>query len=119
MLRRDPQEYDVTDLFNDLSEDALNVEGFLDWASDGFPNIDWDRVKHSYCWMGSVTRQWVEEVCGQHDYMVEEVFDYVVRNAEGTLKMIVEADNYGYMDSEEDAVRTVALINIWRAEGMI
>ena len=116
---RDTQEYDTTDLFYELSEDALNVEGFLDWAYQNFPGIGWTRVEKSAGWEGSVTKQWVEDVCEEHDYMVDDVHEYMVRNAEGALKMIIEADNYGYLDSQEETEKLVALINIWRAEELL
>ena len=116
-MRRNPQDYDVTDLFNELVDDAMNFEEYIDWVDES--SVDWDRAEDSFASYCSVTRHWVEFVCEGKEYMVEDVFDYLVDNATGSFRAAIEADNYGYLTTFEDAVNILALVNCLGVEGIL
>ena len=118
-LRRNWQDYDATDLFYELADDALNFDGFREWAESGFEGISWERVENCYAWSGSVMRQWVEWACGSSEWIVDDVFDYVLDQATSHLRRFIEADNYGYMTSEEETTRVFDMYNMWIAEEVI
>jgi hypothetical protein len=115
-VRHDPQEYDVTDLYNELVDDC-NFESFLNFLEK--EPIDWPGAYAAREWNGSVTDQFVKWICGSHDYMVEDVLEIVTRDSSGAMRALVEADNHGFMKTKADAERAFELINCLEAEKVI
>ena len=119
---RDPQEYDITDLLDELVSDALNFTNYIDMWQDY--RIDWKRVgKQSggSAWDNSVFKQYIEDCCGRHLGLAEEVLEGVMDNIQESqpLNMVMEADNYDHIQTVEDLDNLMTLIMIWIGEGVI
>lgn len=121
-MRYDLQEYDFTDIWNEVLDDLASYDGLYEWATTYPDGPDWDRVANSVTWKGALFTQWVEWVCGDR-VAVEDVTDhlslYVNNVLEPATLMIYQADNYEHIKSRDEAETVFDLINVWKTEGVI